>query len=52
MCNMVNNMVGTERFACGCCLVVGAFLRVLGGAAAAAVAIAAAGGGTRGLDLL
>ena len=46
---MVNNMVGTERFACGCCLVVGAFLRVLGGAAAAA---AAGGGGTRGLDLL
>ena len=44
---MVNNMVGTERFACGCCLVVGAFLRVLGGGAAAA-----AGGGTRGLDLL
>ena len=44
---MVNNMVGTERFACGCCLVVGAFLRVLGGAAGGG-----GGGGTRGLDLL
>ena len=47
MCNMVNNMVGTERFACGCCLVVGAFLRVLGGAAGGG-----GGGGKRGLDLL
>ena len=43
---MVNNMVGTERFACGCCLVVGAFLRVLGGAGGGG------GGGKRGLDLL
>ena len=48
MCNMVNNMVGTERFACGCCLVVGAFLRVLGGAAGGG----GGGGGKRGLDLL
>ena len=47
MCNMVNNMVGTERFACGCCLVVGAFLRVLGGAGGGG-----GGGGKRGLDLL
>ena len=45
---MVNNMVGTERFACGCCLVVGAFLRVLGGAAGGG----GGGGGKRGLDLL